>query len=67
MGAPAKKIEAFKVLKAVPGVNIYLGGKIGEHPFLALEPYIKGIPLTEEDLIPILTKIIAYDWGRRTR
>ncbi len=26
-------------MKAVPGVSIFVGGKVGEHAFLALEPY----------------------------
>ena len=58
MGAPAKKADSTGTMKAVPGVNIFIGGKIGEHPFLAMEPEIKGIPLTEEDLLPVLKNVI---------
>jgi len=59
MGAPAKKMNAEGVMKAVPGVNVFVGGKIGEDAMLAEKPMMTGIPLTEEDLIPVLTKILV--------
>ena len=59
MGAPAKRMNAEGVMKAVPGVNVFVGGKIGEDAMLAETPMMTGIPLTEEDLIPVLTKILV--------
>ncbi len=59
MGAPAKRMNAEGVMKAVPGVNVFVGGKIGEDAMLAETPTMTGIPLTEEDLIPVLTKILV--------
>lgn len=59
MGAPARKANAEGVLKAVPGVNIFIGGKVGEQASLMMEPTMKGIPMDEEDLLPVLAKIIV--------
>ena len=58
MGAPAKKADETGVIKAVPGVNIYIGGKIGENAHLSTDPVVKGVPLTEEDLLPVLTNLL---------
>ena len=58
MGAPARKADAEGKMKAVPGVNIYLGGRIGDDAFLSMEPSFKGIPMNEEDLLPVLTTIL---------
>lgn len=63
MGAPAKKADASGAMKAVPGVNIFIGGKIGEHAHLAAEPAMKGIPLTEDDLVPVLVKLLVEQFG----
>merc|ERR1711998_420132 len=64
MGAPAKKAdpEGGKP-KAVPGCNVFVGGRIGEQAHLALEPYKKGIPLAHEDLVPELVDIIVDQFG----
>ena len=64
MGAPAKKWneEAGK-MKAVPGVNIFVGGQIGEYAHLAEEPYKKGIPMADEDLLPVLLEIAQEKFG----
>lgn len=59
MGAPARKADAEGVMKAVPGVNIFIGGKVGEQASLQMEPAMKGIPMSEEDLLPVLAKIIV--------
>merc|ERR1719311_1118439 len=56
MGGPAKK-EIDGKMKAVPGVNIFVGGTVGEHGKLSVEPYKKGVPMAEEDLVPELVKI----------
>ncbi|GMH47434.1 hypothetical protein TrVE_jg4857 [Triparma verrucosa] len=62
MGAPARKeIDGKKV--AVPGVNIFVGGKIGENPFLQLEPRIKGVPLDGEEVVDVLAEILVKDFG----
>ena len=39
MGGPAKKLDPESgKMKAVPGVSIFVGGRVGENAFLALEP-----------------------------
>jgi len=62
MGAPAKK-EIDGKMKAVPGVNIFVGGTVGEHGKLSMEPYKKGVPLEEEELVPELVKIAVAEFG----
>ena len=64
MGAPAKKmdLEQGKAI-AVPGCKIFVGGRIGEDAHLALEPYVSGIPLSEEDLLPVLVDILKKEFG----
>jgi len=58
MGGPAKKVpkDGGKA-KAVPGVKIFVGGTIGEHGKLSLDPEIQGIPI--EDLLPVLTELVV--------
>lgn len=63
MGGPAKKMNAEGVLKAVPGVIVFIGGTIGEHGKLQLEPTsmnggagTTGVPI--DDLVPVLTQLI---------
>ena len=63
MGAPAKRMNAEGKMKAVPGCNIYVGGVIGEDGYLALTPEIKGVPLAEEELLPVLTEIAVTRFG----
>lgn len=64
MGAPARKVnpETGKPM-AVPGCKIFVGGKIGEEAHLAMEPVKTGIPLAEEDLIPVLVDIMKEEFG----
>jgi ferredoxin-nitrite reductase len=62
MGGPAKK-EIDGKMKAVPGVTIYVGGTVGEHGHLSTEPYQKGVPMAEEDLVPALVKIAVEKFG----
>ena len=38
MGGPAKKMNAEGKMKAVPGVKVFVGGTIGEHGKLQLDP-----------------------------
>ena len=62
MGGPARKeIDGKKM--AVPGCKIFVGGKIGEESHLSLEPYKEGIPLEDEDLIPVLVDILKKEFG----
>eukprot|EP00977_Amphora_coffeiformis_P026927 scaffold31792_cov168-Amphora_coffeaeformis.AAC.3 len=62
MGAPARKeIDGKKM--AVPGCKIFVGGKIGEESHLSLEPYKEGIPLADEDLLPVLVDILKREFG----
>lgn len=64
MGAPAKKFDEEKgKAVAVPGCKIFVGGRIGEDAHLALEPYTTGIPLAEEDLVPVLVDILKKEFG----
>lgn len=57
MGAPAR-VDG----KAVEGVKIFLGGKIGEGAELATE-FAKGIPAADEHLIPKLKEILIENFG----
>lgn len=57
MGAPAK-VDG----KAVEGVKIFLGGKIGEGAALAKE-FEKGVPAADEYLIPKLKEILIENFG----
>ena len=66
MGGPAKK-EIDGKMKAVPGVNIFVGGTVGEHGKLVYEPYKKGVPLNEDDLVPELVKIAVEQFGATER
>ena len=62
MGAPAR-VERDGKKVAVPGCNIFVGGKIGEESHLALTPYKKGIPLEEDILVPVLIDIAKEKFG----
>ncbi|PRW21087.1 ferredoxin--nitrite reductase [Chlorella sorokiniana] len=57
MGAPAK-LDG----KAVEGVKIFLGGKIGENPELAKE-FERGIPVDESILLPRLRDLLISEFG----
>jgi len=63
MGGPAKKMNAEGKMKAVPGVSIFVGGRVGEDAHLALEPYKTGVPLDDEDLLPELIAIAKEHFG----
>jgi len=47
---------------AVPGCKIFVGGRIGEDAHLALEPTYTGIPLEDDELIPLLVKILKEEF-----
>ncbi|PSC71680.1 ferredoxin-nitrite reductase [Micractinium conductrix] len=57
MGAPAK-LDG----KAVEGVKIFLGGKIGENPDLAKE-FQKGVPADPAILVPRLRDLLISEFG----
>jgi len=62
MGAPAKKEDPETGKKmAVPGCKIFVGGTIGEHGHLSLEPYTTGIPL--EDVVETVVDILKKEFG----
>ena len=62
MGAPAKKeVDGKKV--AVPGCKIFVGGRIGEDAHLSLDPVKQGIPLDDEELLPVLKDILINNFG----
>lgn len=62
MGAPAKK-EIDGKMKAVPGCKVFVGGRIGEDAHLSLDPVRVGIPLEEQELIPVLVDILKTEFG----
>lgn len=57
MGGPAR-LDG----KAVEGVRIFLGGKIGEGAALA-EEFDKGVPAADEYLVPKLRDILVEHFG----
>lgn len=57
MGAPAKVNG-----KAVEGVKLFLGGKVGENPELAKE-FAQGIPADEQYLLPKLKELLIAEFG----
>jgi len=59
MGAPAKRDG-----KAVEGVRIFLGGKIGDAPNLASE-FEKSVPC--DDLLPVLSTILQEHFGAKSK
>eukprot|EP00172_Hildenbrandia_rubra_P001982 Plantae.Rhodophyta-Hildenbrandia_rubra.ctg2627.p1 GENE.Plantae.Rhodophyta-Hildenbrandia_rubra.ctg2627~~Plantae.Rhodophyta-Hildenbrandia_rubra.ctg2627.p1 ORF type:complete len:381 (-),score=87.61 Plantae.Rhodophyta-Hildenbrandia_rubra.ctg2627:695-1837(-) len=61
MGAPARKEG-----KAVEGVNIFLGGKVGEQSELGAI-YKKGVPCDFGDLIPALKDILVEKFGAKVK
>eukprot|EP00957_Ditylum_brightwellii_P043669 3310340-Ditylum_brightwellii.AAC.1 len=68
MGAPARKEDPDTgKMKAVPGCKIFVGGKIGEEGHLALDPEMTGIPLAEEDLVPVLVDILKERFGAKDK
>jgi ferredoxin-nitrite reductase len=62
MGAPARKEVDGKKM-AVPGCKIFVGGKIGEDAHLSLDPVKQGIPLADDELIPVLVEILKTEFG----
>eukprot|EP00591_Stephanopyxis_turris_P018276 CAMPEP_0195537444 /NCGR_PEP_ID=MMETSP0794_2-20130614/47935_1 /TAXON_ID=515487 /ORGANISM="Stephanopyxis turris, Strain CCMP 815" /LENGTH=792 /DNA_ID=CAMNT_0040671157 /DNA_START=88 /DNA_END=2466 /DNA_ORIENTATION=- len=64
MGGPAKKLDPETgKMKAVPGCKIFVGGTIGEGAELQLEHQEQGIPLAEEELVPVLVDILKTNFG----
>jgi ferredoxin-nitrite reductase len=57
MGSPAK-LDG----KAVEGVKIFVGGRVGEDPALA-EESLAGVPVAEEHLLPVLQDILIQQFG----
>jgi hypothetical protein len=52
-------------MKAVSGCKIFVGGTVGEDMHLSLDPYVSGIPLDEEDLVPVLVDILKTKFGAK--
>jgi len=64
MGGPARKLnEETGKMMAVPGCKIFVGGRIGEDAHLSLEPYKTGIPLAQDELVPVLVEILKETFG----
>jgi len=67
MGGPArveKEVDGKIKRVAVEGVNIFLGGRVGEDPFLG-EVYKKGIPADFETLVPVMEEILVEKFGAK--
>lgn len=62
MGSAARKDG-----KAVEGVKIFLGGKIGEETELGAFVGGKPVPAAKEDLVPILVDLIVERFGGRLK
>lgn len=62
MGGPARKEVDGKKM-AVPGCKIFVGGRIGEDAHLAMDPVKSGIPIAEEELLPVLVDILKTEFG----
>jgi ferredoxin-nitrite reductase len=68
MGGPAKKLDPVSgKMKAVSGCKIFVGGTVGEDMHLSLNPYVSGIPLDEEDLVPVLVDILKTKFGAKDK
>jgi len=64
MGGPAKKWDEEEgKMKAVPGVKIFVGGRVGEDAHLALDTFKEGIPMDDDDLLPELVAIAKEHFG----
>lgn len=61
MGGPAKHNG-----KAVEGVRIFTGGKVGEHAELGTE-IEKGVACSEEVLLPRLREILISQYGAKEK
>ena len=40
-----------------------MGGTIGEASHLSLEPEVKGVPLEDDDLLPVLVDLCVKHFG----
>ena len=64
MGGPGKKLDPESgKMKAVPGVSIFVGGRVGEDAYLSLDPYKSGVPMDDDDLLPELVAIAKEHFG----
>jgi len=61
MGAPAKKNG-----KLVEGVDIYIGGTLGENPVLGTI-YRKGIPCDFAHLVPVMIELLQTHFGAKVK
>jgi ferredoxin-nitrite reductase len=61
MGAPARKLDPESgKMKAVAGVDVFVGGTIGEHMSLTTVPVYKGIVFDEDEpIVNLLVDIIV--------
>lgn len=62
MGAPARSAAG----KAVEGVDIYLGGRIGEHPQLG-KMVAKGVPCDPDTLVPVVQNLLTEHFGAKLK
>lgn len=62
MGGPARKVVDGKKM-AVPGCKIFVGGRIGEDAHLSLDPVKTGIPIEDDELLPVLVDILKKEFG----
>mmetsp|Transcript_18000 Transcript_18000/g.44334 ORF Transcript_18000/g.44334 Transcript_18000/m.44334 type:complete len:615 (+) Transcript_18000:9-1853(+) len=67
MGSPAKKLnEETGKMMAVEGLQIFLGGAVGERPELGSK-FEKAVPAADEDLIPFLKDMLIEKFGAKAK
>lgn len=67
MGSPAKLLdEATGKKMAVEGVQVFLGGAVGEHPELAVK-FESAVPAADEALVPHLRELLISKFGAKPR
>ncbi|KAG8467830.1 hypothetical protein KFE25_006882 [Diacronema lutheri] len=67
MGAPAKKLnpETGKMM-GVEGVQVFLGGEVGEHPELGSK-FETAVPADDDELVPHLRELLISKFGATPR
>mmetsp|Transcript_4074 Transcript_4074/g.10365 ORF Transcript_4074/g.10365 Transcript_4074/m.10365 type:complete len:614 (+) Transcript_4074:95-1936(+) len=67
MGAPARKVneETGKTM-GVEGVQIFLGGEVGEHPELGSK-FETAVPANDDELVPHLKALLISKFGATLR
>ena len=48
-------------------MNIFVGGTIGADMHVEQAPTVKGVPFTDEDLLPVLAGILVEKFGGKMK